>query len=92
MSGIYYDESGMVLQRTLGAIAAQNYAAEMSGTPSYMLKPRLFIDGNQWCALLGENVHDGVAGFGDSPELAYRAFDEAWRECLPKVEPVEGDE
>lgn len=47
-------------------------------TPSMMLKPRLSIDGNQWCALHGENLQDGVAGFGDSPELAYLDFDRAW--------------
>ena len=51
--------------------------------PSYMYKPRLFIDGNQWCALYGENLMEGVAGFGDSPELAYADFNRAWGEKLP---------
>jgi hypothetical protein len=45
---------------------------------SFMLKPKLSIDGNKWCALLGENLQDGVAGFGDSPDGAYAAFDQAW--------------
>lgn len=52
---------------------------------SMMLKPRLFIDGNQWCALHGENIQDGVAGFGDSPELAYFDFDRAWSAKLNKA-------
>lgn len=46
--------------------------------PSMMLEPRIFIDGNKWCALYGDNIQDGVAGFGDSPEAAYRDFDRAW--------------
>lgn len=40
-------------------------------------------DGNQWCALFGENIQDGVVGFGDGPDAAMWAFDEAWREKLP---------
>jgi hypothetical protein len=43
--------------------------------PSILLRPRLFIDGNQWCALYGENIQDGVAGFGDTPAKAMRDFD-----------------
>jgi hypothetical protein len=46
--------------------------------PSMMLKPKLSIDGNMWCALFGENLQDGVAGFGKSPELAYQDFDANW--------------
>jgi len=46
--------------------------------PSYLLRPRIFIDGNKWCALYGQNLQDGVAGFGDSPELAYQDFDRQW--------------
>lgn len=48
------------------------------------LRPRLFIDGNQWCALYGENIQDGVAGFGDSPDEAARAFDAAMTEKLKR--------
>ena len=46
------------------------------------LRPMMFVDGNQWCALYGDNLQDGVAGFGDSPDLAARAFDKAWCEKL----------
>jgi hypothetical protein len=53
--------------------------------PSIILKPSLSIDGNQWRALFGENLQDGVAGFGDSPELAYLDFDRSWYAKLPEV-------
>lgn len=46
--------------------------------PSVRFQPRLFIDGNQWCALYGENIQDGVAGFSDSPDAAMRNFDANW--------------
>lgn len=46
--------------------------------PSFILKPKLSVDGNLWCALYGDNLMEGVAGFGDSPEEAYCDFDKAW--------------
>ena len=46
--------------------------------PSLLYRPTLIIDGNQWCALYGDNLQDGVAGFGDTPDKAMRAFDLAW--------------
>jgi len=46
--------------------------------PSVMFRPKLFIDGNQWCALYGENLQEGVAGFGDSPAKAMHDFDKNW--------------
>lgn len=54
-----------------------------NSTPSAVLfRPRIFIDGNQWCALYGDNIQDGVAGFGDSPDEAMAEFDKAWRAAL----------
>jgi len=46
--------------------------------PHVIYKPALYPDGNMWCALLGENLAVGVAGFGETPEKAMAAFDEAW--------------
>jgi hypothetical protein len=46
--------------------------------PSSVYKPKLFIDDNQWCALYGEDLQNGVAGFGDTPEKAYEDFDRNW--------------
>ena len=51
--------------------------------PFLQLRPRVFIDGNKWCALYGDNLQDGVAGFGDSPELASLDFDKQWRAPIP---------
>lgn len=57
---------------------AWQQAAASYDRPAVIWKPKLFIDGNQWCALFGENLQDGVAGFGDSPANAMWDFDKAW--------------
>lgn len=62
---------------------AWQHAAAAQERPCVLWKPSLYRDGNQWCALLGENIQDGVVGFGDSPDAAMWAFDEAWCEKLP---------
>ena len=46
------------------------------------LKPTLSIDGNKWCWLLGEDLQNGVAGFGDSPYLAALDFNRAFYQPL----------
>lgn len=51
--------------------------------PFYMLRPSVFIDGNQWCALYGANLQDGVAGFGNTPSDAARQFDIEWLNAKP---------
>ena len=47
-------------------------------SPQVLYKPKLFIDGNQWCALYGDNIQGGVAGFGSSPFYAMKDFDSNW--------------
>lgn len=47
--------------------------------PHVLYRPDLQPDGTKWCALLGADLMTGVAGFGDTPEQAMAAFDEAWR-------------
>jgi hypothetical protein len=42
------------------------------------MKPRVFPDGTAWCCLYGDNLQEGVAGFGDTPAQACSAFDLAW--------------
>lgn len=46
--------------------------------PSTLYKPRVFPDGDMWCALYGINIQEGVAGFGESPALAMEDFDVNW--------------
>lgn len=46
--------------------------------PSAIFRPKLSLDGDKWCALYGDNLQDGVAGFGDSPADAMWDFDRNW--------------
>lgn len=46
--------------------------------PHVYMKPRVFKDGNKWCALLGENLMEGIAAFGDTPRQACEAWDLMW--------------
>ena len=63
-------------------VACQEAAWSWIRTPAEIYRPKLSIDGNQWCALYGGNLQDGVAGFGDSPELAMQNFNENWNKAL----------
>jgi hypothetical protein len=51
---------------------------------SVLYRPRLFQDGDQWCALLGDDLQVGVCGFGSTPANAIYDFNCAWNRPLPK--------
>lgn len=70
-----------------GVLNGQWNAAEMAfqaevlrSSPHVLMRPAVFPDGNAWCALYGENLQEGVCGFGDTPALACADFDKNWRE------------
>lgn len=62
------------------SIAARTWQdiAEEYLRPSVMHKPTLTRDGDEWCVLLGADLQTGVAGFGATPDAAFRDFDRAW--------------
>lgn len=43
-----------------------------------MLRPKIYKDGNKWCVLYGENIQDGVAGFGRTPHEAAMDWESNW--------------
>lgn len=43
--------------------------------PSKVFSPKIYPDGDMWCCLLGDNIQEGVVGFGKTPELACKNFD-----------------
>lgn len=53
-------------------------AAQSAQLPSVLYRPRLFADGDMWCALYGDDLASGVAGFGKTPAEAMYEFDTAW--------------
>ncbi len=54
--------------------------------PEAIYKPRLFVDGNQWCALYGENIQEGIAGFGDTPSEALTSWGNEFTWLKPPTE------
>lgn len=62
------------------------HQAQRRNTPSAIYQPRLFQDGNAWCAVLGDDLAIGVTGWGHTPADAMAAFDRAWHikaTCAP---------
>lgn len=51
--------------------------------PSVLFKPNVYPDGDQWCALYGVNIQEGVFASGPTPELACRQFDIEWMHAKP---------
>jgi hypothetical protein len=51
------------------------YCAAHPGSPSAVRRPRLFIRGELWVALLGPSVEEGIVGIGPTVAAALRAFD-----------------
>lgn len=52
------------------------------GAPSAIYRPTLTLDGSQWRALYGDNIQEGVAGFGASPREAMHDFNANWDKRL----------
>ena len=44
----------------------------MKSEPPDLMMVDVFVDGDKWCALLGDNLQEGLAGFGDTPSEALR--------------------
>lgn len=78
----WIDEHPYVVGMRVKTVDLENELAKKMLLPSMMLKPKIFIDGNKWCALFCENLQSGVVGFGASPEEAYKEFDKAWVKTL----------
>ena len=47
-----------------------------------MLKPKIFIDGDKYCVLYGENIQEGICGFGESPYKAILDFNREWNKPI----------
>ena len=71
------------------------YAAELveleRKRPFMLLRPKMFPDGDKWCALYGDNLQEGVAGFGNTPNLASIQFDIEWLNALAAKRRGSGD-
>jgi hypothetical protein len=74
-----YASPEAVLNNQWNAALEANITEQARRAPHVLMRPTIMLDGDQWCALYGQDLMDGVAGFGETPEKAMEAFDEAWR-------------
>ena len=80
-------EVGAAQDRSLAAWA-ERQAGEAKLRPSVIYRPSIARDGNMWSVLYGDNLMDGVCGFGETPELAMADFDKNWKEQKIHVAPT----
>ena len=77
------------------AIAAMEqmelYCQTRPGSPSAVRRPRLFVRGKLWVALLGPSIEEGIVGFGPTVTAALRAFDTQYLAGLRPPAEVIGD-
>jgi hypothetical protein len=66
------------------------YCEAHPGSPSAVRRPRLFVRGDLWIALLGPNVEEGIVGIGPTVTAALRAFDSQYLAGLrPSAEVID---
>lgn len=46
--------------------------------PHAYMRPKIYRDGDKWCALYGDDLMMGVAAFGNTPKQAAEAWDLVW--------------
>jgi hypothetical protein len=87
MSDVYDDPTYIAVYERYGQAAyAAQCAEEFRGSPFAVLKPSLAPDGKRWCALLGDNIREGVVGYGETPSAAANDFDANWyRQRTPEA-------
>jgi len=61
-----------------GMAEAIQIVREEQTRPTVLMRPKVFQDGNRWCALYGDSLMEGVCAFGETPDEATRAFDRVW--------------
>jgi len=71
------------------------YASHLGRLEDVMLSPsvlyqkslKISLDGNQYCVLMGDNLQEGIAGFGDTLSQAMCDFDKNFHnEKAPDVD------
>lgn len=76
------NDSAMVRDALCCAADQALYQVQLAASeyqrPVVFMRPKIYKDGGAWCALYGENLMEGVVGFGDTPAKAAHDFDVEW--------------
>ena len=60
----------------------------MMRQPHVLMRPRIYQDGDMWCALYGDSIMEGIAAFGKTPRQAAEAWDLVWLNGTTKNAPA----
>jgi hypothetical protein len=67
---------GHIMDQALAAMSQMElYCEAHPGSPAAVRRPKLFVRGDLWIALLGPSVEEGIVGIGSTVTAALRAFD-----------------
>ena len=66
-------------QHAAQLLSIETDGAIRRGCWAAILSLRPVLDGDMWSVLWGPNLHEGIAGFGSTPEEAMLAFDATMR-------------
>jgi hypothetical protein len=59
----------------------QNYSFNCERiAPHVIHNAKVYQDGDEFCCLLGENIQEGICGFGRTPREACNEFDRIWEQ------------
>jgi hypothetical protein len=56
--------------------------------PHVYMRPKIYQDGDMWCALYGDDIQNGVCAFGETPILAMQNWDKVWHNGVNKTKGV----
>lgn len=81
-----------VMDHALAAMEQMElYCQAHPRSPSAVRRPRLFVRGELWIALLGPSVEEGIVGIGSTITAALRAFDAQYLAGLRSPAQLIGD-
>ncbi len=78
-------------QAAEAAIEIQRKISDETMRPSVLYRPALSVDGDQYCALYGADLVQGVAGFGFTADAAMRDFDTQWHTPISTRPALSGE-
>lgn len=78
-----YASEQAVLNAQWNAANEAFITAAMARSPHVLMRPTLSVDGNMYCFLYGDDLVNGIAGFGETAAAAAEDFDRNW--CTQKA-------
>jgi hypothetical protein len=64
-------------------VEMERYCAEHPRSPSALRRPRIFVRGETFVALLSSVLHEAISGIGGTVDEALEAFDLHYRSAHP---------